>query len=282
MRGSSLSLANLFVNSTSRLTNLLRYGGLGFALVLCACQTQEPEKTVENKVPPAKTEPDDSKRQFEADVEKSKQNAVSRFPELGVAGSEMNKAFVARVNHLRALNSPELNFPTWPYQLACHVDDELKRERERTQKEKDSALNQKERLEREAKQEARLGKTNQKDFTVDELLQEKTIPNVEITLIGHVTKLETSIGNNGVLFIDQKIRCDYELPMSKLNQGRTELVTRDGGIFMIRRDAKTAKITGEIALFKVGQLVRFTGLLQKKSDGKLVFKLSQSYLGFRS
>ncbi len=50
---------------------------------------------------------------------------------------------------------------------------------------------------------------------------------------------------------------------------------------MISRDAKTAKITSETALFKVGQLVRLTGLLQKKSDGKLVFKLSQSYVGFR-
>ena len=282
MRRTPLSSVRIFVESTPSLTNLLRHCGLGFVLVLGACQKQEPEQSADKKMPLANTEPDESKRQFEADVEKSKQNAVSRFPELGVAGSEMNKAFVARVTHLRALNSPEFNYPTWPYQLACQVDYEVKQEKEKTQKEKSSSLNQKERLEKEAKQEARFGKTNHRDFTVEELLQEKTIPNVEITLIGHVTKLETSVGNNGVLFIDQKIRCDYEVPMSKLSQGRTELVTRDGGIFMISRDPKTAKIISETALFKVGQLVRLTGLLHRKSDGKLVFKLSQSYLGFGS
>lgn len=282
MRHAPLSSGRIFVESTFRLANLLRHCGLGVVLVLGACQKQEAEQSADKKVPLANTEPDESKRQFEADVEKSKQNAVSRFPELGVAGSEMNKAFVARVTHLRALNSPEFNFPTWPYQLACQIDAEVKQEKEKTQKEKNSALDQKQRLEREAKQEARFGKTNNKDFTVEELLQEKTIPNVEITLIGHITKLETSIGNNGVLFIDQKIRCDYEVPISKLSQGRTELVTRDGGIFIIIRDPKTAKISSETALFKVGQLVRLTGLLQRKGDGKLVFKLSQSYLGFRS
>ena len=179
---------------------MLRHCAFGFVLVLGACQRQEPEQSADKKVPLANTELDESKRQFEADVEKSKQNAVLRFPELGVAGSEMNKAFVARVTHLRALNSPEFNYSTWPYQLACQVDYEVKQEKEKTQKEKSSALNQKERLEKEAKQEARFGKTNHRDFTVEELLQEKTIPNVEITLIGHVTKLETSVGNNGTFY----------------------------------------------------------------------------------
>jgi hypothetical protein len=169
-------------------------------LVLGACQKQEPEQSADKKMPLANTELDESKRQFEADVEKSKQNAVSRFPELGVAGSEMNKAFVARVTHLRALNSPEFNYPTWPYQLACQVDYEV--------------------------QSAK--KPIIQKFTVPELLREKNVPFAEIILVGMVTKVEAGVGNklSGVVYVDRKIRCVFEL--SSIHYGDFSPTSRTG------------------------------------------------------
>jgi hypothetical protein len=209
------SLAGLLVNRTFSPAVLLRGLGIGFALVLSACQKQEAEQSGEKKSPLANTAPDDGKRQFEADVEKSKQNAVARFPDLGVAGSEMNKAFVARVNHLRALNSPEFNYPTWPYQLACQVDYEVQ------------AVKQE--ADRLAKQAAKNSKDIQgliRKCTVTELLQEKTIPFAEILLCGMVTKVETGVGNrlSGVVFIDRKVRCDFELPPAVYRDQKIELV----------------------------------------------------------
>ena len=218
------SLAGLLVNRTFSPAVLLRGLGIGFALVLSACQKQEAEQSGEKKSPLANTAPDDGKRQFEADVEKSKQNAVARFPDLGVAGSEMNKAFVARVKHLRALNSPEFNYPTWPYQLACQVDYEVqavKQEADRLAKQQEA--------DRLAKQAAKNSKDIQgliRKCTVTELLQEKTIPFAEILLCGMVTKVETGVGNrlSGVVFIDRKVRCDFELPPAVYRDQKIELV----------------------------------------------------------
>lgn len=224
-------------------------------LVLGACQKQEPEQSADKKMPLANTELDESKRQFEADVEKSKQNAVSRFPDLGVAGSEMNKAFVARVTHLRALNSPEFNYPTWPYQLACQVDYEV-------QAAKQDA-------ERRAKQAARNSRDSQgllRKFTVAELLQEKSVPFEEIVLGGTVTKVETGVGNKlaGVIFVDRKVRCDFELPAALYRNERAEFVTREDRILYVTRDSKNARVLNEISVFRVGQHVELQGRLQKK------------------
>jgi hypothetical protein len=272
MRRAPRSSVRIFIKSTSRLTNLLRHCGLGFVLVLGACQKQEPEQSADKKMPLANTELDETKRQFEADVEKSKQNAVSRFPELGVAGSEMNKAFVARVNHLRALNSPEFNYPTWPYQLACQVDYEVQAAKQD--------------VERRAKQAARNSSDSQgllRKFTVAELLQEKSVPFEEIVLGGTVTKVETGVGNrlSGVIFVDRKVRCDFELPAALYRNEkaeRVEFVTREDRILYVTRDRTNARVLNEISVFRVGQHVELQGRLQKKADGSLTFKFNTQLL----
>ncbi len=233
-------------------------------LVLGACQKQEPEQSADKKVPLANTQIDESKRQFEADVEKAKQNAVSRFPELGVAGSEMNKAFVARVTHLRALNSPEFNYTNWPYQLACQVDYEIQ--------------SAKQLAEREAAQKAKTLRDAQgicQKFTVAELLKEKAVPFAEILLSGMVTKVETGVGNrlSGVIFIDRKIRCDFELPTATYGNQRAELLTRGEGMLYVTRNSRTSQVMSEYYLFRVGQHVDLKGRMQQKSDGTLAFKM---------
>jgi hypothetical protein len=226
-------------------------------LVLGACQKQEPEQSADKKMPLANTELDETKRQFEADVEKSKQNAVSRFPELGVAGSEINKAFVARVTHLWALNSPEFNYPTWPYQLACQVDYEV----QSANKKKEKPIIQK--------------------FTVPELLQEKKVPFAEIILVGMVTKVETGVGNKlcGVVYVDRKIRCGFELSSTSYGDLRGELVTRGDSLLLVTKDQRTSRITTETALFRLGQHVEMKGRIQQKADGSLAFKFIAPDIG---
>ena len=276
MRRTPLSSVRICVKSTFRLTNLLRHCGLGFVLVLGACQKQEPEQSADKKMPLANTELDETKRQFEADVEKSKQNAVSRFPELGVAGSEMNKAFVARVTHLRALNSPEFSAPTWPYQLACQVDYEVQ--------------SAKQVAEREAKQKANTSKANtsndykpiKRTFTVAELLQEKTVPFAEILLSGMVTKVETATGNplSGSVYIDHKVRCSFELSKATYGGRKVEFVTRGDSMLYVTRDYKTARVMNENAVFRVGQHVVLNGRLQQtRAEGYLLFNILSPQIG---
>ena len=53
-----------------------------------------------------------------AEIAKAQQRAIARFPQLGVAGSTMNAAFVARVKQYR-VEKPELfNSPEWPVAIA--------------------------------------------------------------------------------------------------------------------------------------------------------------------
>jgi hypothetical protein len=251
------STAGLLVNQTFALAVLLRGLGIGFALVLSACQKQEAEQSGEKKSPLANTAPDDGKRQFEADVEKSKQNAVARFPDLGVAGSEMNKAFVARVKHLQSLNSPEFNHPTWPYQLACKVDDEMKLKPRNT----DISYTQK--------------------FTVAELLSKKTVPFEEIILRGIITKAETGVGNKlgGVIVIDRKIRCDFEWSATIARDSLITIQTRGDFMLATLRDPKTSRVLSEETVFRVGQYVELRGRVRKKSDGSLTFKFAPPDIG---
>jgi hypothetical protein len=271
MRGPTLSLVNLCVNSTSRPANLLRYCGLGFALILSACQKQEPEQSVENKVPPANTEPDNSKRQFEADVEKSKQNAVSRFPELGVAGSEMNTAFVKRVNQLKAANSSEFTDSNWPLVLAIQVESELKFVKEK------AGLSGKQKMSTATRS------LELRNFSVPELFQLKSLPFEEIRLSGVVTRVEKGVGSNlsGVVFIDNKIRCEFEI--SAVNYGsnsfsntkqKIEINVRDGALLLLFRDTKTAQPLNERVIYKVGQVTSIVGRAAKKNlqTGIIAFK----------
>lgn len=228
------------------------------------------------KSPVENTAPDDGKRQFEADVEKSKQNAVERFPDLGVAGSEMNKAFVARVKHLRALNSPEFNYPTWPYQLACQVDYEVQSAKQVADRQAKEAADS-------AHQKSKNDETINRRFTVAELLQEKKIPFAEISLSGMVTKLEAGVagvGNavTGTVIIDQKVRCLFELP-SRSGLNRIELVTRKNTIFCVTKDSKTFKVLAESPLFRLGQHVVLKGRMQQnRVDGSLVLDVLPSQL----
>jgi hypothetical protein len=158
----------------------------------------------------------------------------------------MNKAFVARVTHLRALNSPEFNYPTWPYQLACQVDYEV--------------------------QSAK--KPIIRKFTVPELLREKNVPFAEIILVGMVTKVEAGVGNklSGVVYVDRKIRCGFEISSIHYGDLRGELVTRGDSLLFVTRDLRTSRITTETALFRLGQHVEMKGRIQQKADGSLAFK----------
>lgn len=259
MRRTPLSSVRIFVESTPSLTNLLRHCAFGFVLVLGGCQKQEPEQSADKKMPLANTELDETKRQFEADVEKSKQNAVSRFPELGVAGSEMNKAFVARVTHLRALNSPEFNYTNWPYQLACQVDYEVQQNMKAVEL-RDSKIRR---------------------FTVPQLLAEKAVPFAEIWLKGVVTKVETGVGNklSGMIVIDRKIRCDFEFSNTLYGGQRVELTTRGDLMQAIIRDAKTSRVLSDNPVFRVGQHVELKGRIHKKPDGSLAFKFMLPDIG---
>ncbi len=236
-------------------------------LVLGACQKQEPEQSADKKMPLANTELDETKRQFEADVEKSKQTAVSRFPELGVAGSEMNKAFVKRVNQLKAANSSEFTHSNWPIALAIQVESELK-----FLKKKVDILDK--------KISTATRSLEVRSFSASELFQLKNLPFEEIRLNGVVTRVEKAVGSNlsGVVFIDNQIRCEFEL--SRINYGtgpekpRIEFNVRDGALLLLFKDTKTAQPLHERIIYKVGQVTSLAGRAVRKNlqTGIIVFK----------
>jgi hypothetical protein len=185
----------------------------------------------------------------------------------------MNKAFVARVKHLRALNSPEFNYPTWPYQLACQVDYEV-------QSAKQVANRQAKEVAERADQKPNPNETINRRFTVAELLKEKKVPFAEILLSGMVTKLETSVGNTlaGTVFIDHKVRCLFEIP-NHSSFNKLELVTRKNLMLCIVRDSRTSTVISEKPLFRVGQKVVLKGRMQQnRADGSLVLDVLPSQI----
>jgi hypothetical protein len=62
-------------------------------------------------------------------LERWKAKAVAEFPELGIAGSRFNQAFLAEVKILRDRNGAELAVPNWPYIVALQVNTQIERER---------------------------------------------------------------------------------------------------------------------------------------------------------
>jgi hypothetical protein len=62
-------------------------------------------------------------------LEEWKAKAVAEFPELGIAGSKFNKAFLAEVKGLKERNSAEMAVPNWPYIVALQVNTQLEREK---------------------------------------------------------------------------------------------------------------------------------------------------------
>jgi hypothetical protein len=58
-----------------------------------------------------------------------KAKAVAEFPELGVAGSKFNQAFLAEVKRLRGINGAEIGGPDWPYIVALQVNTQMEREK---------------------------------------------------------------------------------------------------------------------------------------------------------
>jgi hypothetical protein len=51
-------------------------------------------------------------------VEDAKTQAVRRYPDLGIAGTKMNLAFIARYNYYRRVNPDYFGDPRWPLHLA--------------------------------------------------------------------------------------------------------------------------------------------------------------------
>lgn len=54
-------------------------------------------------------------------AEESQRHAVETYPQLGVAGSDMNKAFVARVNRIKIADPDFFKDPDWPFRLAVEI-----------------------------------------------------------------------------------------------------------------------------------------------------------------
>lgn len=63
--------------------------------------------------------------EFNAAYENWTKKAIEVYPDLGVAGSALNKEFVARVKVMRERNSGEFKFPNWPFTLATLIGKEL-------------------------------------------------------------------------------------------------------------------------------------------------------------
>jgi hypothetical protein len=57
--------------------------------------------------------------------EQSKQEAVTRYPELGVAGSAVNREFVRRYKLYRAINPAFFTEPDWPTRLAAMLAQDI-------------------------------------------------------------------------------------------------------------------------------------------------------------
>lgn len=237
-----------------------------------ACHRIEPDIDAESGKNERKTsQPTDAvKLPDEASLEKSKRDAVARFPDLGIAGSELNKAFLARVNHLKAMGSPELNEWNWPYLIAVRLDQELKWAKETAE------LDKREKMKQQA--------LSTQFFTVAELLQQKNMPLSEILLAGTVTKVDVVATNKriGSILLDNKVKCEFE--MSMLNSMPTdgklkaEFEKRGDSIFTTYTARRNAQVLFEGRLFTVGQRVRLLGRAQVKGIGNVVFKIDPTVL----
>jgi hypothetical protein len=75
--------------------------------------TANPEQTDEPTPPPTPTPP-----AFLTDVTYSQRAAVAKYPQLGVAGSPMNRTFLKRLAEWQGRNDPRLNHSNWPENLA--------------------------------------------------------------------------------------------------------------------------------------------------------------------
>ena len=62
-------------------------------------------------------------------LEEWKAKAVAEFPELGIAGSKFNLAFLAEVKSLRDRNSAEMTATNWPYIVALQVNTQIERDK---------------------------------------------------------------------------------------------------------------------------------------------------------
>lgn len=198
----------------------------------------------------------------QSDLEQSKKNAVSRFPDLGIADSEMNKAFLARVNHLKAMNSKELNNPNWPYLVAVDVNAELDEEKRRKQI-----------AEEDRKRKDRSQKIVVPVLTASEVIEQKTLPLSDIQLVGIVTKIEPSLSNklSGGIIIDGKIKGVFEY--SLINSSRNcEVVKQGDTLFANVKDSVSGIVKIESSLYYVGQRVQLRGRFQKKGPGVAVFR----------
>ena len=200
----------------------------------------------------------------QSDLEQSKKNAVARFPDLGIADSEMNKAFLARVNHLKAINSTELNNPNWPYLVAVDVNAELDQEKRRKQI-----------AEEDRKRNDRIQKTVIPILSTSDVLEQKTLPSTDIMLLGIVTKVESNLSNklHGSIVLDGKIKCEFEYSLvNNAAINGTEITKRGDTLFRISKGSTTGIAAGEFSLYHVGQRVQITGRFQKKGAGVAVFR----------
>ena len=254
----------LFMNLNVSARVSLSFWILAACLMTTACRRHEEDIDNASRKNVQKTTPhtNEVKPRSEANLEKSKQEAVSRFPELGVAGSEMNKAFLARVNHLRATGSLLLNEPNWPYLVAVQVGEELRKAKEKA--------------ESDARQKYRSQTMLPELFTVTELLQQKTIPFAEIELAGIVTRVDIGVANRlaASVVLDNKLKCETEMSMVRLStvKAKVEISKRGDALFGIYRVLINAQIINEVPLYKVGQRVRLVGRVHRKGDVSLLFK----------
>jgi hypothetical protein len=273
MRGAPLFSAEIFTNPIFCPRTLRRCWVLAVVLILLACQNLEPEQKVEKTSSLVDTETGAGKPAFKADVEKSKQGAVFRFPELSVVGSEMRKAFLRRVNQFKSANASEWNLSNWPLLFATQVDNDLSLQKQKTDPSlKKNAATMARPLER-------------RDFSVPELMQLQSVPFEEIRLTGIITKVEKGVGDNlsGTIFLDRKVRCEFQLSSINYNSGasslsfrrpKVEFNVRDGALFALFRDQKTSQPTSEKVLFKVGQPASLVGRVRQKNlqTGIIAFK----------
>ena len=76
-----------------------------------------PAPTVPTVAAPAPVTPRQA-AELASRIAQAQRSAVAKYPELSVAGSEINSRFVFRYKRLLAQNSARLQDPSWPLQLA--------------------------------------------------------------------------------------------------------------------------------------------------------------------
>lgn len=79
------------------------------------------QKTEKNTPANAPAQPAAKAAEAKPTAELAQARAIARFPQLGIGGSPLNRAFVERVKFLRAHHSPLLDDPEWPSRVAEEV-----------------------------------------------------------------------------------------------------------------------------------------------------------------